>query len=161
VNSFVTGVLGLRRRDQAKEYDLQRNGDKIMTNTSLEKTEQPSDVARPEQIRGGTFFTPRVDILETGDELVLFADVPGARPDDLDLRFEKGELTVQARCSPRGQDANFLMCEYGVGDFHRVFSISDAIDSSRIAAEIKNGVLTVHLPKSEAVKPRRIAVQAK
>jgi HSP20 family molecular chaperone IbpA len=130
-----------------------------MTNTALEKTEQPSDVARPEQIRGGTFFTPRVDILETGDELVLFADVPGARTEDLELRFEKGELTVHARCSPRGQDANFLMCEYGVGDFHRVFSISDAIDSSRIAAELKNGVLTVHLPKSEAVKPRRITVK--
>jgi HSP20 family protein len=132
-----------------------------MTNTSLEKTEQASDVARPEQIRGGTFFTPRVDILETSDELLLYADVPGARPDGLDLRFKKGELVVHAQCAPRGPDGNFLACEYGVGDFHRAFSISDAIDASRIAAELKNGVLTVHLPKSEAVKPRRIAVQSK
>jgi HSP20 family protein len=129
-----------------------------MSSTSLQNKEVRGDVATPETVQS-TFFTPRVDILENDNELTLFADMPGVRAEDVDIRFERGELTLQGRCTPRQQGANLLLAEYGVGDFYRSFTINPDIDANRISAEMKNGVLTVHLPKSEAIKPRRIAVK--
>jgi len=104
-------------------------------------------------------YTPRVDILENEDELVLVADVPGVKPDDLDVRFEKDELTIQGRCEQRSFGQRVVRGEYGVGDFYRVFTLSDNIDTDKIAAELTQGVLTVHLPKRAVIKPRRITVK--
>ena len=130
-----------------------------MPNTPIAKQETP-DTLSPERTRGGITFTPRVDIVETGEELLLLADLPGVRPDDLDIRFENGELVLVGRCAPRNENASFMLNEYGIGDFYRAFAMSETIDSTRIAAELKNGVLTVHLPKTERAKPKRIAVTA-
>jgi HSP20 family protein len=117
------------------------------------------DVTAPEQTRGGPHFTPRVDIYETDHELTLYADVPGVRPDGVDLRYERGELILHGKVQPRQQAGSYLLNEYEVGDFYRAFTIHESIDAGRISAECKNGVLTVHLPKVEAAKPRRIAVK--
>jgi HSP20 family protein len=129
-----------------------------MTSTSLQNKDVRGDLPTAETVQSN-YFTPRVDILENDNELTLFADMPGVRPDDVDIRFERGELTLQGRCLPRQQSGSLLLAEYGVGDFYRSFTINPDIDTSRISAEMKNGVLTVHLPKSEAVKPRRITVK--
>ena len=126
-------------------------------NSSVQKQEH-HDLRRPEATRG-IYYTPRVDIVETEDELILVADVPGAKPDSVDVRYENGELTLHARCNPRQTETNYFLCEYGVGDFYRVFTLDESIDADKISAEIKNGVLTVHLPKAEAVKPKKIAVK--
>src|SRR5947208_8706132 len=130
-----------------------------MAENSIIKTEKKSEVTSPELTRGTTTFTPRVDIIETPEELLLFADVPGVRSEDVDVRFENGELILHSRCNPRGPAANFLLNEYEVGDFYRVFALSETIDAEKINAELKQGVLTVHLPKAAAVKPRKITVQ--
>jgi HSP20 family protein len=114
----------------------------------------------PEATRGGVFFTPRVDIVETDAELTLFAEVPGVRPEDVDLRYEKGELVLHGRVSPRENRPGALLQEYEEGDFYRAFNIHESIDASRISAECKNGVLTVHLPKVEAARPRQIKVKS-
>jgi HSP20 family protein len=55
---------------------------------------------------------------------------------------------------------NFLLCEYGIGNFYRTFRVSEQVDPDRIHAEYSNGVLTLHLPKAESARPRRIPVQA-
>lgn len=107
----------------------------------------------------GVVFTPRVDILETDDELVLIADLPGVRPNEMDVRFESGQLVLHGHCPPRQCNGEPVSSEYAVGDFYRAFAIHDDVDPDRIAAELKNGELTVHLPKSTKAKPRRIAVQ--
>jgi HSP20 family protein len=130
-----------------------------MAENVLQTKGQTATPARAEATRGVT-FTPRVDIFETEDELLLYADLPGVRPEDVDMRFENGELTLHGRCGPRQADVEYLAAEYGVGDFYRVFTIAETIDSEKISAEMKDGVLTVHLPKAEAVKPRRITVKA-
>jgi HSP20 family protein len=119
-----------------------------------------NEPASPETTWGGTYFTPRVDIFETEDELVLFADLPGVRPEEVDLRYERGELLLHGRVTPRQRNANVLLQEYEVGDFYRAFTIHESIDSNRISAECKNGVLTVHLPKAESAKPKQIQITA-
>jgi HSP20 family protein len=118
-----------------------------------------ADQSGTESTRGGLYFTPRVDIYEDDNELTLYADVPGARPEDVDLRYENGQLFLHARVPSRQRQANYLLTEYEDGDFYRVFEIHESIDASRITAECKNGVLTVHLPKVEAVKPKQIQVR--
>ncbi|MBI3463787.1 MAG: Hsp20/alpha crystallin family protein [Planctomycetes bacterium] len=131
-----------------------------MANTSLVKQEQCSDVAIPERTRGGVSFTPRCDILEMADELLLYADMPGVRPDDLDVQFENGGLTIYGKCSERQEGFNYLLNEFAVGHFYRTFAISETVDAAKINAELKHGVLTVHLPKTESARPKRIAVKA-
>jgi HSP20 family molecular chaperone IbpA len=121
---------------------------------------QPQETSTLERTRAGATYTPRFDIFENQEELVLYGDLPGVSKEDLDIRFEKNELSVYGRVTPRHEDVEYLYGEYGIGDFYRAFTVGEAIDSSRITAELKHGVLTIHLPKSEAVKPRRIEVQA-
>ena len=131
-----------------------------MSQNPLVKQERQTEVSRPELTRNTTVFTPRVDIVETEDELLLLADMPGVNPDDVNVHFENGELAVHGKCEPRQHGVDYLSGEYGVGDFYRAFTLNEAIDADKITAELKHGVLTVHLPKSEAVKPRKIAVKA-
>jgi HSP20 family protein len=111
------------------------------------------------EVTPGVCYTPLVDIMDTDRESLLLADLPGVKPEDVDVRFENGELIIDGRCPPRHQGANYLLSEYGVGDFYRAFTISEQIDWQKISAELKNGVLTVHLPKAETVKPRKITVK--
>lgn len=112
-----------------------------------------------ERTRCGCCFRPNVDILEQGDELLVVADVPGANSDSIDIHFEDGVLEIRAAVAPRHSEG-FLHQEYGIGDYYRTFQISEAIDASKISAEYHDGVLTLHLPKSEAAKPRKINVQS-
>jgi HSP20 family protein len=129
-----------------------------MADVASVPTRDRAEPARPEQTRGGVAFTPRVDIFETETELLLYAEVPGVKPDGVNLRYENGELTLHARVTPRLPRQGFLLREYDEGDFCRTFAIHESIDAGRIEAECKNGVLLVHLPKSEAVRPRQIQV---
>jgi HSP20 family molecular chaperone IbpA len=124
------------------------------------KSEQTEAVAA-EHLRGGPVFSPRVDIWETKDELVLCADLPGVTAENLDIQFENRELRIHGKVGPRHENIHFLYSEYGTGDFYRTFRIGEAIDAEKISAELKDGVMTLHLPKTEAVKPRRIQVQSR
>lgn len=122
---------------------------------------EDTEARRSERTRAGRMFRPNVDIVETADELTVLADLPGATTESIDINFENGLLTLHARIPERRADsAGFLLREYGVGDFYRTFEVSEAVDANRISAEYRNGVLTLHLPKAEAVKPRKIAVSA-
>jgi len=98
-----------------------------------------------------TAVAPRVDILETEHEFLVLADVPGLKPDDVDIRFEQGEMTIHGRRQGTRDGAPVA--------YHRSFAVAETIAADKISADIKDGVLTVKLPKTEAVKPRRIAVR--
>ncbi len=112
-----------------------------------------------ELTRSGQFFRPNCDIVEREDELLVLADVPGARGEQIDVKFEDGTLTIHAPVKPRqAQETEYVLHEYGVGDYWRTFQVSEAVDASKISAEYADGVLTLHLPKAEAAKPRKIAV---
>jgi HSP20 family protein len=124
------------------------------------KQKELTTPVRQAEVTRGLAFTPRVDVFETETELLLFADLPGVKPHDVEMRFENGELILHGRCQPRQTGTDYLLQEYGVGDFYRAFAIAETIDNNKISAELKHGVLTVHLPKAEAVRPRRITVKA-
>ena len=154
---FEHGVLfvTLPKSEAAKPRRISVND---VVNGPAIKKEQRTEADKPE-VTPGLCFTPLVDVRETEEESLLLADLPGVKPEDVDVRFDNGELIIDGRCAPRHQGANYLLSEYGVGDFYRAFTISEQIDWQRISAELKAGVLTVHLPKAETVKPRKITVK--
>jgi len=121
-----------------------------------EPVTQQSDQAETHE---GVTFAPRVDILESDKELTVFADLPGVRSEDVELRFENGQLILTGQVKPRLGDKKFLGREYGEGNFYRTFALHDSIDATKIEASCKHGVLTVHLPKVEAVRARQISVK--
>lgn len=131
-----------------------------MSNAMTQAEKQTGEVSRPENTYQTT-YVPRFDIWEGNDELLLMGDLPGVAPENLDIRFEDRELTIYGKVCPRQQGIQFLYGEYGIGNFHRSFTIGEAIDTEKISAEMHNGVLTLHLPKSEKAKPRRIEVKSK
>lgn len=135
----------------------------MSTNAALEKPAAPQNVvATPEPTRSGRTYVPAVDIIEKADEFLLFADVPGATGDRIDVNYENGLLTIHADIDPAPRcREGCLLREYGVGDFDRSFRIGEGIDSNAITAEVRHGVLTLRLPKVESVKPRRITVKSK
>jgi HSP20 family protein len=100
------------------------------------------------EARGKT-VSPRVDILERADDFLLVADLPGVKPEDVDVSFDRGELTIHGNRSNGRAEKK---------DFQRSFTVAETVAADRIEAELKSGVLTVRLPKVEAVKPRKIAV---
>src|SRR5438105_9795351 len=114
-----------------------------MANNSTTMTKQTETTNR-ETTRSAQYFTPRVDIFETESELVMLADMPGVAPQDVDLRYEQGELIVQGKVSASVESGHPILSEFEDGDFYRVFQINESIDSTRIEAECRNGVLTVH-----------------
>jgi HSP20 family protein len=106
-------------------------------------------------------YTPPVDILELANELVLTLDMPGVKANDVEVHFERGELVVTGtRHSTGCQAGECLVAEHEPATYSRAFLISQDVDVEKISAELKNGVLTVRLPKSSAALPRRIAVNA-
>jgi HSP20 family protein len=128
-----------------------------MANTALEK--DTTNGLTPAEVTRTVTYTPRVDILENEEELLLFADLPGVREENVDIRFESGELTLHARRAPTDVGNGQWLWENQTGDFFRAFRISEQVDASKIWAELKHGVLTLHLPKVEAAKPRKITVR--
>ncbi|MGE0755544.1 MAG: Hsp20/alpha crystallin family protein [Pirellulaceae bacterium] len=132
----------------------------MTTELELAKPAQ-RDPGTVERTHSGTTYVPRIDIVETDQELVLYADLPGVAPDQLDIQFENRELRIHGKVTPRTDSRRFLYREYGTGDFYRTFTIDESIDAERISAELNRGVLSLHLPKAEAVKPRRISVRNK
>lgn len=103
---------------------------------------------------------PACDVYENDNEVLVVADVPGVTADALDVNLAQGELSFKARRFASVAGGTSVVAEYGDRDFHRRFAVPDGIDAGKISAELKNGVLWLHLPKAEALKPRQIAVQA-
>src|SRR5262249_55578212 len=105
------------------------------------QTEAASESKAGETTRGTPYLTPRVHFSETDNDLTLHAAVPGVSAGDVDLPFERGELILQGRISRHEHVGQPLLAEYQEGDFYRVFQIHESIDSTRIEAECKHGVL--------------------
>ena len=123
-------------------------------------TENPkSAICTPEsKCAPRQFVTPEVNIYETKDGYVLKADLPGVSKAGLDITLEGNELTIIGHRNAGNSVQPPLYRESLGVDYRRVFELDPAIDTARINAQVEQGVLTLHLPKSEEVKPRKITV---
>lgn len=103
------------------------------------------------------YITPPVDIYEIATGLTVVADMPGVDQGGLDIRVEDGILTLKGHAN-HVTPGTPIAREYELLNFFRQFELSDAVDVNAIRAELKHGVLTLHLPKKEKAKPRKIDV---
>jgi HSP20 family protein len=108
-------------------------------------------------------WSPAVDIYETENELVLKADLPDVDLKDIDVRVENQTLTIsgERKFEQEQTGKGYHRIERSYGTFVRSFAVPNTFDTEHIAADFKNGVLSVSLPKKEAAKPRQIKVEVK
>jgi HSP20 family protein len=113
--------------------------------------------------RGTRPWSPPVDIYETENELIIKADLPEVKLEDIEVRVENQTLTLKGERKFEKDDSirGHHRIERNYGTFERSFSLPASVDAERVAAEYKNGVLTVKLPKKEAAKPRQVKIEAK
>lgn len=118
-----------------------------------------SEDQRLEEVSERPSVPPRADIFENENEYLVVADVPGANADSLDISLDKEQLTMRARIEGTDEGTP-IATEYRPVDYYRRFLVPKEIDRDQIAANLENGVLQLHLPKSSEVKPRRIEVKS-
>jgi HSP20 family protein len=107
-----------------------------------------------------TTWAPAVDIYETEHELVVKADIPEIKPEELDIRVENNILTIRGerKFEKEVSENNYLRVERSYGSFSRSFSLANTVNAEAIKADYKNGVLTLSIPKREEAKPKQIKV---
>jgi HSP20 family molecular chaperone IbpA len=132
-----------------------------MAEKMLNKSNVPAragETETPATRESSRFLSPAIDIYETQEGLVVVADVPGLKKEDLDIEVENGVLTIHGKMSWRGEGEP-LTQEFALYDYFRQFTLSDAVDQDRIVATLEKGVLKLTLPKMEHAKPRRIEIK--
>ena len=111
-----------------------------------------------EPTQEGIFYSPTVDIYESEEAITLFADLPGVEKDKLDINVEDQLLTITGLVPEPEERKQRIYSEYGIGGYSRSFKLGDTIDQSKINASLKDGVLTLLLPKAERLRPRKIEI---
>ena len=109
--------------------------------------------------RQAVYVSPPADIASTDIGYVIRAEMPGVEKDALEITVEHGELIILGRRKPIEVTGELIYSEIRLHDFRRVYELDPSIDSTKISANIEEGILTVTLPKAATVKPRKIAVQ--
>jgi HSP20 family molecular chaperone IbpA len=123
----------------------------VQEKREVEKKEEATIPART--------FVPNADIFETSSELTLVLEMPGVDKSNVEISVEDGVLTIQGRLDfSKYQNLQPVYTEYNIGHYRRSFTLSNRIEQGKISAEMKDGVLTLVLPKAEEAKPRRITV---
>jgi HSP20 family protein len=107
-------------------------------------------------------WVPSVDIKENADSFTITADIPGVDPKDIDVSAEDGVLTIKGErdSEKREEKENYKRVERVYGSFYRRFTLPDSADTTNISAKSTHGVLTITIPKSEKVQPRKISVDS-
>lgn len=133
-----------------------------------EKTLQVQEAEKQEVVESGaertrdcSAFVPRADIYETGDAIMVVADMPGVDKDSLDIMLENNVLTINGYVEEQQfPDRSLAYAEYRVGDYVRAFTLPDQIDRDGIEASVRDGVLRLRLPKSTQARRRKISIQS-
>jgi HSP20 family protein len=121
---------------------------------------ETSAVTKPEATRNEAAVMPPVDVIEDATGITLYADLPGVAKDKLSLQVDADTLTIEGELAldlPEGMEASHA--EVALPRYRRAFTLSKELDAQKIAAEFKQGVLRLRIPKAEHAQPRRIEVQ--
>jgi len=132
-----------------------------MTDSKEIKVREKQEVTTPaEQTTPGAVFTPQVDIFETEKEITLLADIPGVKPEGLNIDLRDNILTITGDIHPvESSSEENVLIEYESGRFYRQFTLSEVIDQNKIDAKLGDGVLRLRLPKVEKATPRKITIK--
>jgi HSP20 family protein len=108
----------------------------------------------------GAEFMPRFDVKETKDAYVIKADLPGVKEDDLNVSVNGSMLTISGKREEEHRDEGdrYYAIERGYGEFARSFTLPDGVDADNVSAELKNGELTLRLPKKPEAQPKKITI---
>lgn len=110
--------------------------------------------------RGEAVGVIPVDIYETADEYIVKAPLPGVKPENLDISYEAGVLTIRGEVPEEKEVEGECLCqERAFGKFSRSINLPGNVQADKIEAHLKDGVLTLHVPKAEEVKPKKISVK--
>jgi HSP20 family protein len=106
-------------------------------------------------------WSPAVDIFDKGGEVVIYAELPGIKKEDIDVRVENNVLTIRGKKERKEEvkEEGYFRAERTYGSFSRSFSLPTTVEVGKIAADYKDGILTLRLPKAEEAKPRQIEVK--
>lgn len=126
---------------------------------SQDKNITQSQPTSAENTRTRPVIAPPVDIYENASGYLVLADLPGVSGDDVQIRYENGELTIRATREDRGT-GQVLGAEFTAADYARRFSIPETVDAEKIDAKLIHGVLHLTLPKAGRARPRQISVRA-
>jgi HSP20 family protein len=123
--------------------------------------EEPFAMSQRQEEWPGTWGLA-LDVAEKENDFVVTASLPGVNPDDIDITLTENSLTIKGemRKDETIEEENYHMRERRYGSFQRTLTLPTPVDAENIQADFENGVLTVHLPKTEAVRPKRISVKA-
>ncbi|MBN1120648.1 MAG: Hsp20/alpha crystallin family protein [Anaerolineae bacterium] len=108
---------------------------------------------------GGAAYLP-IDVYSTENEFVVTAAVPGLSPEDVSITMEAETVTISGEMPPHLENVDYLFSERFHGSFSRTLQLNVPIDSDKVEASFENGILTLVLPKAEALKPRKIEIKA-
>ncbi len=126
--------------------------------TAVARNEQASHNEAAQ--RSEVALMPPVDVIEDSNGITLRADLPGVPKDKLKLQVESGTLTIEGEVAiqmPESMEATYV--EVDVPRFRRVFTLSKELDTGKVSADLKHGVLTLRIPKAEHAQPRRIDIK--
>ena len=133
-----------------------------LLNQLQKELERSQDIQSSEGSISTAEWAPSVDIKEENDKFVLQADIPGVKPEDIEVNMEAGVLTVKGekKTEAKTEKEGYKRVERTYGSFYRRFSLPDSADGEAISAKCKLGVLEIVIPKREAVKPKKIEVSS-
>lgn len=129
-------------------------------NIANEQQQQESAIQAQQQApRPAQYLTPLADVEATAEGYTIRAEMPGVDRAGLEITVDNGELTILGHRQPQEYAGEPIYREIRQADFRRVYEVDPAVDATRIAARIDQGVLTLTLPKAESIKPRKITVE--
>jgi HSP20 family protein len=110
--------------------------------------------------QSGAWMLP-LDVIETDDEFIVKASIPGIHPDELDISLADNVLTIKGeiKSEEESEDVRYHLRERRFGMFQRSISLPVPVDANKVEAVYENGVLTLHIPKAEEVKPKHISIK--
>jgi len=131
-----------------------------MADQSLQVQEKKELVPKGEKTFPARYYVPVTDIYETEDALTVVMEVPGVDRNDIEVKVENDQLSIEARIDfSKYEGMEPLHTEYNVGHFARTFALSQVIDQQQIGASLEDGVLTLRLKKVQKAQPRQITIQ--
>lgn len=139
-------------------YDYTRNGGSATSNTQVVNGAQATHNKQPAVAMSARL---PLDAQTTEDAFIFTAYLPGVKPEEVEITFEKDELTIKGQFPVKDEANHYIKSELFHGAFERTLTFNSVVNADAIDASFENGVLTLRVPKAEEAKPKKIAISAK